>query len=406
MSTTDESFKEGLEAYLAEDFIAAEAAFLRCLEEEPDSSEVLLNLGNTYFKLDNLPRAEELWRKAIHLNPLEDKGYLNLGNLFYSQNDYDKAIDYWERCIKLRDEHADAYLNLGLAYEALSRMHEAHKYYHQFLARAAGLPPIRLRRRIEEAHQVAEQNYRLAEKYMRAGILSKAKEAFKACCAQYPLPPKMYQHYATVLYQLQEYPDAALWFEAAYEMLEDEATILINLGVVYEKLDDPFRALWAYGLALGRDPQSNASKIRQRYDALWSQSGVSLLRTRIEEVKSLISSADYRKAERLARYCRDVASCSNSKEPLAEIDEIVNALEERKDPKKQVAMKFYSLAEEARASGRYEEALAHYERYLELLPDGDKAEEVVGMKEQMANMASGAVSGLLSTDQDVSQNVA
>ena len=81
-SSLQSRFKIALQQYESGQY-AQSLEILRDLSQmRPVISEVQLNLGNVYFKLQNNPQAETHWKKAIELDPMEATAYLNLGILY------------------------------------------------------------------------------------------------------------------------------------------------------------------------------------------------------------------------------------------------------------------------------------------------------------------------------------
>lgn len=406
MSITEDNFNKGTQAYLAGDYVSAETAFLKVLEFDPHASEVMLNLGNVYFKKKDFQKAQSFWEKAVTLNPLEDKCYLNLGNLYYSKKLYAKAVYQWEIFKKLNHDNLNVHFNLGLAYEALGNLKESYHNYQIFISKSNDNEASKLKKKIEEARRIAQHNIIQAENLMQTGKLEKAKIAYENSVLIYPLSPKSYQHYATLLYRLNKLSESARWYEVAYKELPNEIGILINLGVIYEKLDDPFQALWAFCTAMRQEAAKTvAYKIKSHCESLWRTHGDGLMKEKLEETKKLIENCRYEEAEHIAKRMWDIVF---NREPnsLPSIKGILEFLEERKDPKKQAANIAYTLAEDFRNKGQYEKALKYYERYLEILPRGDKAQEIKDKQEQISKIISAVINSMLAIEENASQPVA
>jgi tetratricopeptide (TPR) repeat protein len=396
MSITDNYFEEGVKAYQNGDYPAASAAFLKVLDSEPYSSETLLNLGNVYFKQDHPDDAVEIWKKTIQTNPMESKAYLNLGNYYYSQKDYNKAVDYWEIFQKIEPTHTNINLNLGLAYESTNQLQKAFQCYNNFLRISTGAEKAKLKQRLSEAGRVADHNLKQAEILMKYGRLQEARTAFEMSVRLVPLDPKSYKHYASVLYHLQNYPDACEWYEKAHASMPEDTSILINLGVIYEKLEKPFLALWAYDMAIKRVPNGISKKVKDRAQAIWENQGKALLSETRQKVQTNITMQNYKEAERLIKRVYEVYQFHNEEKLINELKETIDFLRGRKDPKKQAAVIAYALAEDYRINGQYEKAIAFYDRYLQYMPDGEKVQEIQEKRQQIEKVISAVIGGLLS----------
>lgn len=67
--TADEYFNKGAEAYEAQDYNAAAAAFEKAVEIKPDYSEAYYNLGVTYWQQKQYKKAVEKLKKVMEIKP-------------------------------------------------------------------------------------------------------------------------------------------------------------------------------------------------------------------------------------------------------------------------------------------------------------------------------------------------
>lgn len=83
----DSSFVNGNQAYANGDFEAALTAYQKILASEKKSSELYYNLGNTYYKLDELGEAIWAYENALKINPANENALFNLK--FANKQTYD-----------------------------------------------------------------------------------------------------------------------------------------------------------------------------------------------------------------------------------------------------------------------------------------------------------------------------
>ncbi|MDA7716735.1 tetratricopeptide repeat protein, partial [Flavobacteriaceae bacterium] len=76
-------FKSGIELYNKGDYNEAINLFVKIINNGEHSDELYFNLGNSYYKLNDIPNSIYYFEKALKLNP-NDNDILN--NLAYSQN--------------------------------------------------------------------------------------------------------------------------------------------------------------------------------------------------------------------------------------------------------------------------------------------------------------------------------
>ena len=83
-------FKSGIELYNKGDYNEAINLFVKIINNGEHSDELYFNLGNSYYKLNDIPNSIYYFEKALKLNP-NDNDILN--NLAYSQNMLIDKID-------------------------------------------------------------------------------------------------------------------------------------------------------------------------------------------------------------------------------------------------------------------------------------------------------------------------
>ena len=88
-----------------------ETVSLPCLE-----AEVLTQRGTAQIFMNSLDEAEELFRKAIDLDPRHYRALTNLGNVALEQGRVDEAIASYQAALKINGEFGNAHHNLGVAY--------------------------------------------------------------------------------------------------------------------------------------------------------------------------------------------------------------------------------------------------------------------------------------------------
>jgi tetratricopeptide (TPR) repeat protein len=110
--------------------VEVEALMRRFIEQEPKNARGHYNLGMLYWERDresvrDTGRAEELFRKAVALNPRYDDACFQLGILHARKQDYASAITWLERAVQLNPRYTLAYFQLGTAYRRAGKASEA-----------------------------------------------------------------------------------------------------------------------------------------------------------------------------------------------------------------------------------------------------------------------------------------
>jgi tetratricopeptide (TPR) repeat protein len=389
-------FDEGLSQYQAGDYQAARDTFLQLTAVAPHQSEAWLNLGNACFRLNDLQQAESHWRKAIELDPLEANGYLNLGNLYFKQERFASAVEAWETFKQLKPVNPKIWLNLGLAYDKLGKVSEAVEHYSRYIQLdRTSEDSIKLQARFRSARKFFDTCMQVAEKAMMAGRTEQAMDAFGKALACYPGTAKVYKTYASLLYRQGDEENALAHYLAAWERSPDDAGVLTNLGVLYEKRRQPVDALWAYGQA-AQKPGKDRMKVVERYERL-SKTHQDKLADFLDEGFEMLGKGDpmgaktrFQRLEELDRlYAPDQQQ---------QIRKGLQQVEEARNPVLKAARAYYGLAEDARRSGRYDQALVNYTKYLEIQPMGEHAEAAKQHLEALRKQMAAVVTSFLKTD--------
>ncbi len=77
-NTAEKTFERGIEQYQAGQFFEAIESFEKILEQKLESFETYYNLGNAYFKTNQLPSAIYYYEKALQIRPHNEDALHNL----------------------------------------------------------------------------------------------------------------------------------------------------------------------------------------------------------------------------------------------------------------------------------------------------------------------------------------
>lgn len=99
--------------------------FFKALEYDPESPEILNNIGQTYSRMNESDKAEEYFKKAIEVFPDFSECFNNLSLLYMNNDKYELAVENLKKAVDMFPDFADAYINLGNAYKAMNKTSEA-----------------------------------------------------------------------------------------------------------------------------------------------------------------------------------------------------------------------------------------------------------------------------------------
>lgn len=122
-------FIKAYSAQEAKDFSKAEELYRKAIELDPDDAFAYNNLGNSLKNLKRYDEAEEFYRKAIEINPNNALVYYNLGITLDELRRYGEAEIVLRKAIELDPNYAIAYNNLGITLRNLKHYDEAEELY-------------------------------------------------------------------------------------------------------------------------------------------------------------------------------------------------------------------------------------------------------------------------------------
>ena len=118
-----------------ENYDEAERYYLQVLEREANHVDTLVGLGNCYMNRGDSEKAME-WYNKIEFEKIEDATVLyNVGTIFYNNSKFDDALKYYKKSVEVQEDFLDGIYQLGLTYltkgsnaEALAQFENYLKY--------------------------------------------------------------------------------------------------------------------------------------------------------------------------------------------------------------------------------------------------------------------------------------
>lgn len=114
----------------------AEAAHRKGLALQPESTALLLSLGNVLAEQGKRDEAEACYRRALVVDPRLAEAYCNLGNVVRDGGRLDEALVAYEKALQLRPDFPEALFNLGNVLKDIGKLHEALAAYRRAMALA------------------------------------------------------------------------------------------------------------------------------------------------------------------------------------------------------------------------------------------------------------------------------
>jgi tetratricopeptide (TPR) repeat protein len=114
-------------------FEQAEELYGRAIRLDPTLAIAYTNLGNIRFRRGDESEAEALYRRAIEVDPHQPEAHYNLGYVTLERGDPRAATAYFERALEGDPRFADAHFNLAMAWEQLSEKARARPHWRKYL---------------------------------------------------------------------------------------------------------------------------------------------------------------------------------------------------------------------------------------------------------------------------------
>jgi tetratricopeptide (TPR) repeat protein len=114
-------------------FSKAEEMYHKALELDPGLANALTNLGNVRFRRGFPEEAEVFYKRALAIDTEQPEAYYNLGFLYYERGDAKLAVECFEHAVQSDPAFADAHFNLAMALEEVQDSPRARKHWQIYL---------------------------------------------------------------------------------------------------------------------------------------------------------------------------------------------------------------------------------------------------------------------------------
>jgi tetratricopeptide (TPR) repeat protein len=111
----------------------AEELYGRAIRLDPWLAIAYTNLGNIRFRRGDEPGAEALYRRAIEVDSRQPEAHYNLGYVMLERGDARQATSHFERALEGDPRFADAHFNLAMAWEQLGERSRARPHWKKYL---------------------------------------------------------------------------------------------------------------------------------------------------------------------------------------------------------------------------------------------------------------------------------
>ncbi|MDP9150103.1 MAG: tetratricopeptide repeat protein [Myxococcota bacterium] len=111
----------------------AEELYGRAVRLDPSLAIAYTNLGNLRFRRGDEAGAEALYRRALEIDPRQPEAHYNLGYVLLERGDSPGAVGFFERALEGDPRFADAHFNLAMAWEQAGDRGRARPHWRKYL---------------------------------------------------------------------------------------------------------------------------------------------------------------------------------------------------------------------------------------------------------------------------------
>ena len=230
-SSIDEIFALALENHQRNKFKIAENLYKKALKINPNHLESIFLLGTLSIQTKNLDKAKVLLNKAIQIKPNYTEAYYNLGIVYQELGEHEKTITYYKKAIKSQPNYKQAYNNLGTVFKSLKEFQKAVSCYEKAI-------------QIDPNYTVA--HYNLAATFKSLEEFQKAVSCYEKAIQINPNDVEAQNNLGSIFIELGEFQKAINCYKKAIQVQPENAETHNNLGVLYKSLGDLQKSIHCY----------------------------------------------------------------------------------------------------------------------------------------------------------------
>jgi superkiller protein 3 len=401
----------GVDNQTRKNYPAAEDSYKRALQIDPQNDAVWVDLGTLYQAMKQWKNALMCYNQALKFNPGNkdavqgvqtatngaqdeaiDANYQAGGNLF-KQGKYDEAIAKYKLVLQMSPKDPATHFDLGATYQAKGDFDNAIAEYKI----AAGLDP----KNAEYSKAIANAIDAKAKPIVAAAVKMHAAKDYNGAIAGYlqalqlqPGNAAVWYNVASAYYSIQNYQAAQQAYQKAYDTdSKGQVDCLYLIGTIEENNNRGQNAVTDYLKYLNQAPNGTYAKTaKERLTAL-NKNIADVLKIKSEAELNAIKQAD-------DAYTQAVAAQSATKYPDA-----IAAYQKAIQLQPKNADYVYSLGTCFQAAGQMADAVSQYQKAIAMEPtnkdfkkalemaSGLQADPIIdeGVKKQTAGDLKGAI---------------
>lgn len=124
-----EEYKKGIDLFNEGKYEESIPVFKTIVEKFPDAYIVYMNIGHSYFQMENYDEAEKYYMQVLEREAGHVDTLIGLGNCYMNRGDSEKAMEWYNKIEFEKIEDATVLYNVGTIFSNNSKFDEALKYY-------------------------------------------------------------------------------------------------------------------------------------------------------------------------------------------------------------------------------------------------------------------------------------
>jgi tetratricopeptide (TPR) repeat protein len=224
--------------------IPNEDLFKKAIELNPENDRAYTELARVYREQGKHSKAEDLFNKAIELNPANDQACAELGWIYKIQGKLPEAIGFVKKAIELNPENDWAYFKLAWIYREQGKLPEAIG----FVKKAIELNP-------ENDWAYTE----LGRVYREQGKHSKAEDSFSKAIELNPENDWAYFKLAWIYREQGKLPEAIGFVRKAIELNPENDWAYFELGWIYKIQGKHSEAIGLFKKSIELNPENDCA---------------------------------------------------------------------------------------------------------------------------------------------------
>jgi tetratricopeptide (TPR) repeat protein len=249
----EKSYQEAVKFFENKDYQST-IYILLDLKEKYNNPDVLYFLAVVKSIMGDYNGAEPLFKEVIQNKPKDTEANYNLALCLHNQNKTEEALIYYQKAVELNPFLSEAYNNIAIIYKDMGKYDEAEAAF----KKAVKVRPDNMNAMSNlsdlKLSQDSSSEYREALEFYNKREFSAAKDILLKLLGNKPGSVDLLNSLGIVLFKLEEYKDAAEYFDKVISFNCNIAEAHYNSGVCRQHLMDNAKALEEYKKAIELKP--------------------------------------------------------------------------------------------------------------------------------------------------------